>query len=177
LKSLEDQIEIALHWKQYEKAFSILVDYQSKALLTQINHWVQDSFEAEDILQEVYIKVWKALPSFRGDSKISSWIFRIAYNETMNSIRSKKRKGQKAEPAELEHLTSPSEGHSPEEILVLFATAIDSLPARQQEVFLLRYYEELSYAEIAEKLQLSEGSLKASFHHARKKIEEYLRNH
>lgn len=63
MKSHEEQIEFALERNQYEKAFSIIVDYQSKPILNQIQHWVNDRYEAEDLLQEVFIKVWKALPS------------------------------------------------------------------------------------------------------------------
>jgi RNA polymerase sigma-70 factor, ECF subfamily len=177
LKSHEEQIEFALERNQYEKAFSIIVDYQSKPILNQIQHWVNDRSEAEDLLQEVFIKVWKALPSFRGDSKISSWVFRIAYNESMNAIRSKKRKGQTVDSSSIEHLRSESEGHSSEEILEKFAKALNLLPERQREVFLLRYYQEMSYEEMARQLNLTEGALKASFHHARKKIEEYLLKH
>jgi RNA polymerase sigma-70 factor, ECF subfamily len=174
LKSREEQIELALKSEQYEKAFSLLVDYQSKPILSQIEHWVNDSFEAQDLLQEVFIKAWKALPNFRGDCKISSWVFRIAYNESMNAIRSRKRKGQKTDPSELDSLSAQNEGHSSEEILEKFANAIAILPDRQKEVFLLRYYQEMSYEDMATQLQISEGALKASFHHAKKKIEEFL---
>ena len=160
---------------QFELAFHQLVDDHSLFLLRSIQRWIRDTHHAEDVLQNTFIKIWKGLPLFRGESKLSSWCFRIAYNESMSFLRqSHKLTIVDAEDHWFEERQSDDDMDS-KAIEQLLLKALESLPERQRQVFELRYYEEMSYENMAELLELSVGSLKASFHHARKKIEEHLR--
>ena len=168
-------IEALIKRGQLEAAFHRLVDEDSRFLLRAIQRWVRDEQFAEDVLQNTFIKIWKGLPEFRGDAQVRSWCFRIAYNESMGFLRSSQRFKLVDFEAHHQERQAEATGWSGSEIESLLHQALEGLPDRQRQVFELRYYEEMSYEEIAEILQLSVGSLKASFHHARKKIEESLK--
>lgn len=167
-------IEALIQKGQLEAAFHRLVDEESRFLLRSIQRWVRDSHHAEDVLQNTFIKIWKGLPDFRGDAKLSSWCFRIAYNESMSFLRSHQRM-KMVDEVENHSRGSQDKSYTSSEIEALLLQALNTLPDRQRQVFELRYYEELSYEQIADRLELSVGSLKASFHHARKKIEDHLK--
>ena len=171
-----EKLDSLIASKQLEEAFSLLVKDESELLLRSIYRWVKEESSAQDVLQNAFIKIWKGLPNFRGDSKLLSWCYRIAYNESMSHLRSKRHLFVIDIQQEENHAgTSQSDGHSGDQISLLLQEAIDTLPERQRQVFELRYFEEMSYEAIAERLDLSTGALKASFHHAKKKIEAHLR--
>lgn len=167
--------EKLLEQKKYEQAFNALVEEQSDFLMRNILRWVRQEDQARDVLQNTYIRIWKGLPSFRAEAKISSWCYRIAFNESMAILRSNKRNLQLTQ-VEAGSVLSSDEGPDAEEIQKRLQCALEQLPERQRQVFELRYYEEMPYEEMAALLGLSAGSLKASFHHARKKIESHLRS-
>ena len=150
----------------------IVIRYQQR-LYHIIRRQVPTHEDADDILQDTFIKVFRHLDGFRGESGLFTWMYRIATNEVFNF----QKKQHRFRTDEL----SGAEGKTAEHYLetqnleVLVEQIIQTLPQRQQMVFRMRYYDELSYKEIAEQLQLSEGALKASFHHASRKVEEELK--
>ena len=139
---------------------------------------VKDHDDTDDILQNTFLKVYKNIGKFKGDSKLYSWMYRIATNESITFLN-KRAKRQKISSEELQNQIIDNlesdvyfEGS---EIQLKLQRAITTLPEKQQQVFNMKYFEELKYREMAEILDTSEGALKASYHHAVKKIEEYLK--
>lgn len=160
-------------------AFAEVVRLYSQPLYSQIRRLVLNHTDANDILQEVFLKAWKALDSYRGEAKIYTWLYQIAYHESLTFLRTQQRRGlYKVEVTEENQTLFDNLIADPyfdeDEIEILFQKAIAKLPPKQKQVFLLRYYDELPYSEIALLMKSSEGSLKASFHHALKKIEKEL---
>jgi RNA polymerase sigma factor (sigma-70 family) len=133
--------------------------------------------DADDLTQQVFIKAWKGLDGFRGDSKLSTWLYRIAHNECISFLRSSKRILD-VDIADMDHaLGSALQADvlfSGDEIQAKLQTAIALLPEKQKAVFIMRYYDELKYEEMSEITGTSIGALKASYHHAVQKIETYL---
>lgn len=126
-----------------------------------------------DIAQNTFIKVWKGLSGFRYESTLSSWIHRIAINETNTFLKKNKRYTSE----DVEHILKNEIAQNyfdDDEALVQLHKAIATLPERQKEVFVMRYFQEIPYREIAETLDLREGSLKASYHIAATKIQKYI---
>lgn len=132
-----------------------------------------------DISQNVFINIYKYLPNFKGDSDISTWIYRITVNETMRFFSQKYEK-QKSHVENFEQNLSDRQTSyldlSEEEIEAVFEKALASLPEKQRMVFSLRYYEEMPYQQMSEVLKTSEGALKASYHQAVKKIEDFFKS-
>lgn len=160
-----------------ERAFGYLVAKYGELLYAQIRRIVKNHEHTNDVLQNVLIKVFQNIPKFNRDSALYTWMYRIARNETLNFLeKEKRRSGVDIDGPTLEIIT----GHhalndiSGEEISELLEKAIDRLPEKQAIVFQLKYFEDLKYSEISQKLGTSEGALKASFHLARQKIEEFL---
>ena len=135
--------------------------------------------DTNDILQNVFIKVWKNLVSFREESNLYTWLYRIATNETLSWIEQKKKRASVSlsgnEDLFSEKLCA-QKGYDPNKIEWKLQQAIQLLPDKQKLVFNLRYYDELPYDDMAELLGTSVGALKASYHHAVKKVEAYLQN-
>lgn len=137
-----------------------------------------DHDDALDASQNVFIKAWNALDNFEGKSKISTWLYRITHNECLDLLRKRKRiAGVSLEDLEhrLPEVLQADERFDGDEIEQALQVAIALLPEKQKAVFLLRYFEDKSYAEIAEITDTTEGALKASYHHAVKKIEAHLK--
>lgn len=160
-----------------ERAFEkMMISYQ-KPLYWHIRRMVGEHDDADDLLQNTFIKAWKNLDKFRGDSKIKTWLFRIATNETLTFLNRRKKRNY-GELADLEdnlaHSSSSSGYMEGEEIKAKLMAAVDTLPEKQKLVFQLKYFEEMKYDEIVEVVGGTVGSLKASFHHAVKKIELFL---
>ena len=141
---------------------------------------VIDHDDADDLVQETFIKVWKNLNQFRHDSKLYTWIYRIATNETLSFLKKKKRKyllpindyeNQLAKNLEDDNFFTG------DEIQLKLQKAILSLPEKQRLVFNMKYFDEMTYEEISEVFGTSIGALKASYHFAVKKIENNLKNH
>jgi len=163
-----------------EKAFLMLVNKYQHSLYRQIRRMVPTHEDADDVLQEVFLKVWRHIQGFERRSALSTWLYRIAANEALNFLDRQTR-----QPLAMVVNVAEDNGKEPvaslpttgEQIEKLLAEAYRTLPDKQRQVFELRYFEALSYRKMADLLQTSEGSLKASYHHAVKKIEAYIRSH
>lgn len=129
---------------------------------------------ASDIAQNTFVKVWKGLASFRYESSLSSWIHRIAINET-NTFLKKNRRYTSADVEEILKNEIAQDYFDDDEALIKLHKAIATLPERQREVFIMRYFQETPYKDMAEILSLSEGSIKASYHIATTKIHKYIK--
>ena len=162
---------------KWEAAFSLIVDQYSEHLYWAIRQRVGTHDDSNDVMQEVFILVWKNLPKFEWRSKLSSWLYRIAINESYTHLRKIKRHGavglEDGEMPEIERLKS-DEWFDGEEGILKLESAIRQLPTKQRQVFELRYYQEMPYEEMHEILGTSVGALKAQYHHAQKKIRIFL---
>ena len=158
-------------------AFNLIVRKYQQKLYWNIRRMVADHDDSNDILQNVFIKVWKHLDGFKENSQLYTWLYRIATNETLSFLKQKKTNFfvpfQKIEYQLNNSLESDAYLKS-DEIQKLLHNAIIMLPAKQRLVFNMKYYDELKYEEISKILGTSVGALKASYHHAVKKIEDYL---
>jgi RNA polymerase sigma-70 factor (ECF subfamily) len=163
--------------RQKEAAFSLMVREYQRMLYYHIRRMVIDHEDADDVLQNTFLKAWRYLDKFRGDSALRTWLYRIATNEALTHLNQrKKRNYQDVETLEddLQHSQGQAVGPDGDEIQHRLGQAIALLPERQRAVFNMRYYDELKYDEISKILEVSVGALKASYHHAVKKIEKYL---
>lgn len=170
-------IEKLLNPKTQQAAFRELVDQFSQQLYWQIRKMIISHQDTNDVLQNVFIKVWQSLNSFRGDSKLSTWLYRIAVNESitfLNRERAKYNISIDDEDVFLISLLESDPYFDGDVVDMKLQKAILSLPEKQRIVFNMKYFDEMKYSEISEILETSEGALKASYHHAVKKIEEYL---
>lgn len=160
--------------------FNLLVRTYQQRIYWLIRKMVIDHDDANDLTQETFIKVHKNLPKFREDAQLYTWIYRIATNECLNFLRSKRRRfflpiGD-SEGELLAKLASP-EHISADEVQLRLQKALLKLPDKQRLVFNMKYFDDLSYDDIAEITDTSVGALKASYHHAVKKIEDFLKEH
>ena len=159
-------------------AFNQLIRKYQQKIYWHIRKMVIDHDDADDLTQEVFIKVWNNLVTFRQDAQLYTWLYRIATNECLNFLKSKKRKfflPINDITEELSQKIDQNAGLSGDEIQLKLQKALLKLPDKQRLVFNMRYYDELKYEEIAEILGTSVGALKASYHHAVKKIEDSLK--
>lgn len=164
--------------KQREEAFGLMLSAYQKPIYYYIRRMVLDHDDADDITQTTFVRAWKALGQFRFESKIGTWLHTIAYRESIQHLEQKKKicripieyAGQQL----AEHLS-----HDPlydgDAIQAKLQAAMATLPEKQKAVFIMKYYEEKKYEEIAEITGTSVGALKASYHHAVRKIEEFLK--
>ncbi len=164
-----------------EQAFNQLVIRYQEKVYWVVRRMIPDHDDADDITQNVFIKAYQSLHAFKGDSGFYTWIYRIAINLSLNEIRRKKiRKIFSIDDESAVQLQSgddhPLEQIEQKERTALIRKAIDRLPEKQKKVFVLRYFEELSYEEIAAILKTSVGGLKANYFHAVKKIGEMIKN-
>ena len=162
-----------------EKAFTAIIKKYQEKLYWHIRRMVVDHEDANDVLQNMFIKVWKNLDNFREDSQLYTWLYRIATNESLTFIEQQKKRssvslsGEEGSLTNKLHADKDFDGNKLEWKLQL---AIQQLPEKQKAVFNLRYFEEMPYEEMSRVLETSEGALKASYHHAVKKIEDYILN-
>ncbi len=141
---------------------------------------VIDHDDADDLTQEIFVKVWKNLDRFREDSSLFTWIYRIATNECLNFLKKKKRRfflPIHDVTNELTQKVDDGDNVDGDEIEILLQKAILTLPEKQRVVFNLKYFDELKFEEIAAITDTSVGALKASYHHAVKKIEKFVKEH
>lgn len=159
------------------EAFAQLVSIYGEKLYWQIRKMVLTHEDADDLLQNVFLKAWLSLETFRGESKLSTWLYRIAVNECITFLNKQRAKNNVSiddvDHFLLERLQS-DEYFDGDEAQVRFKKALLTLPEKQRLVFNMRYYDELKYEEISDILGTSVGALKASYHHAVKKIEDQL---
>ena len=177
LQEEKEFIQELLDPKTQNEAFQKLLHNYQKPLYYHIRNIVLNHDDADDVLQNTFIKVFQNLKNFKGDSKLFSWMYRIATNEALTFIKQKAQKN-KTSTEELNAKTIDNlqsdvyfEG---DEIQIKLQKAIALLPHKQQLVFKMKYFEELKYEEIATILETSVGALKASYHHAVKKIEAFV---
>ncbi|MEN9381954.1 MAG: hypothetical protein RI940_835 [Bacteroidota bacterium] len=163
---------------QKEAAFTQLLKKHQQKVYYQIKRMVNDHDDADDIAQQVWIKVWSKLDGFKMESEFSTWLFRVAYNETLNFIEKQKKQAghnMSADLVDYENASSGTDHPKSTEIQIALEQAIKQLPEKQRFVFMLRYFEEMSYEKIAEVTGTSVGGAKANFHQALKKMEEILK--
>ncbi|TDQ29430.1 RNA polymerase sigma factor [Zeaxanthinibacter enoshimensis] len=174
-KTLVDQLQ---NKDTQPQAFEVLVTTYKERLYWHIRKIVMDHDDADDVLQNTFIKVFKNIEGFKGESKLFSWMYRIATNEALMFLKTKSRKlgvtGNELQEQLAENLKADVyfEG---DEIQLKLQKAIATLPEKQKLVFNMKYFEELKYEEISEILETSVGGLKASYHLATKKIEAFLK--
>jgi RNA polymerase sigma-70 factor (ECF subfamily) len=160
-----------------EEGFKMLMVKYQQRLYWQIRRMVINHADADDVLQNVFIKVWKNLDKFEQQSQLFTWLYRITVNESLTFLNQKKRQNTDSlenENTNLAEQLTADRYFDGDEIQKKLQLAIDGLPNKQKQVFLMRYYDELSYEEMSEILGTSVGALKASYHFAVKKIESFL---
>ncbi|MFA5713874.1 MAG: sigma-70 family RNA polymerase sigma factor [Bacteroidales bacterium] len=175
---MDDKELLKLYKENNHYGFNLLVDKYSERLYWHIRRMVLSHEETNDILQNSLIKVWKSLSKFRGESNLYTWLYRIATNETLTFLNKKKRASffsLSDNSRAIEEAVASDPYFEGSEIERRLREAILKLPERQRAVFTMRYFEELKYNEISEILGTTVGSLKASYHHAFKKIEQELK--
>lgn len=165
---------------QSHQAFKELIEKYKVRLYWHIRKIVIDHDDTDDVLQNTFIKIWKGLPSFQGDSKLYTWLYRIATNESITFLNSKKRRFFSSINDSNTELISKLESDpyfEGDKAQLLLQQAILTLPPKQRIVFNMRYFDEINYDDMSEILGTSAGALKASYHHAVKKIEEFIKHH
>lgn len=176
----ESQDLTTLIKKDKNEAFRLVTENYTERLYFHIRKILIIHQDTDDVLQNTLIKIWKNLERFKGKSAIYTWLYRIATNEALNFLNKKKRRH--AEDIDnYEHFLSNSlkcdTWFTGDEIQQKLQEAILTLPQKQRIVFNMKYFDEIKYKDMAEILETSEGALKASYHHAVKKIENYLKNY
>lgn len=165
--------------KTRDLAFQSLVKNYQERLYWHIRKIVMSHDDADDVLQNTFVKVWRSIDKFREESGLYTWLYRIATNESLTFINSNKKRSLIPinETSEFLMNNLVSDAHfEGDEIQKRLQEAILTLPDKQRIVFNLKYYEEMKYEDMSQVLDTSVGALKASFHHAAKKIEEYLKS-
>ena len=174
---LDGQIINLCHSGEYEAAFRGIVETYTERLYWHVRRFLCSHEDTDDLLQDIYIKIWSALPSFRGDSQLYTWIYRIATNETLNWLRKVRRENAISLEAVGDLLASriDEDPHfNGNAIQRELHKAIQKLPEKQRLVFNMRYFDEMKYEDISEITGTSVGALKASYHHAYVKVRETL---
>jgi len=162
-----------------EKAFTAIIRKYQEKLYWHIRRMVVEHEDANDVLQNVFIRVWNGLENFREDSQLYTWLYRIATNECLSYLDQQKRKSSLSldeMESGLSNKVVADKYFDPNKLEWKLQLAIQQLPDKQRVVFTLRYYDEMPYEEMSRVLDTSEGALKASYHHAVKKIEDYILN-
>ena len=162
-----------------EKGYTALIKRYQEKLYWHIRRMVVDHDDANDVLQNVFIRVWNGLEKFREDSQLYTWLYRIATNECLTFLeQQKKRASVSLSDVEsgLSNKIKADRHFDPQKLEWKLQIAIQQLPEKQRIVFALRYYDEMPYEEMSRVLETSEGALKASYQHAVKKIEDYMLN-
>lgn len=165
-----------------EKAFGEIVESYSERLYWHVRRFLCSHEDTDDLLQEIFIKIWSSLPSFRWDSSLYTWIYRIATNESLNFLQKQKIRAAlrfESMSSKLEEKIDEDNGVDGNEAQKALMKAVQRLPAKQRTVFIMRWFDDLSYEDISEILGTSVGALKASYHFASEKIktelEKYLK--
>ena len=163
-----------------EAAFTRLVREYQEPLYWQIRRMVLSHDDTDDVLQNTFIKAWQGIGSFHGDSKLLTWLSRIAINESLDFLRHQKNivtLSTDDEELTVANTLMADEYFDGDETEAQLQEAIAQLPEVQRTVFLLRYYDDMKYSDISRMLGTSEGALKASYHIAVKKISEFFKSH
>ena len=160
-----------------EVAFTHLVHEYQEPLYWQIRRMVLSHDDADDVLQNTFIKAWSAIDSFRGESRLQTWLFRIAINESLNFLSKKKQTVSLDQTAgSMADMLASDSYFDGDEVQQQFQEAICTLPEKQRLVFNLKYFDEMKYEDMSTLLGTSIGALKASYHHAVKKISSFFQD-
>ena len=163
-----------------EAAFTTIIKKYQERLYWHIRRMVVDHEDANDVLQNVFIRVWNGLANFKEESQLYTWLYRIGTNECLTFLENrKKRSAVSLSDVEngLSNKIIADKHFDPNKLEWKLQLAIQHLPEKQRIVFSLRYYDEMPYEEMSRVLETSEGALKASYHHAVKKVEDFIKNH
>ena len=180
---IEDDKELLLMFRDpntRENAYTRIIKKYQEKIYWHIRRMVVEHEDANDVLQNVFIRIWNGLMNFKEESQLYTWLYRIATNESLTFLENlKKRSAVSLSDVEsgLENKVKADKYFDPNKLEWKLQVAIQQLPEKQRLVFSLRYYDELPYEEMSKILDTSEGALKASYHHAVKKIEDYIKNH
>ena len=179
MPDLSDAELLALFSKEESRhyAFNLLVLQYQKRLYAFVRRMVTDPDETQDVLQNTFIKAWNGLGSFRGDSQLYSWLYRIAHNESISHLNRMKRGLFTSDAAVLDRLTTTldnSEHFSGDAIQRRLQQAVMRLPPKQRAVFNMKYFDGLKYEDMSRITGTSVGALKASYHLATRKVEDWI---
>ena len=160
-----------------EKGFSLLVRKYQEKIYWHVRRLVVDHDDANDVCQNIFIKVWTNLDKFKENSQLYTWLYRIATNESLTFLNQKRKKDSiplSTDDYDIGEQLAADPYFEGDALQVKLQKAIAALPEKQRVVFLMRYYDETKYEDMSEMLDTSVGALKASYHHAAKKIEKYM---
>ena len=182
MKELTDDKELLMQFRDpatKERSFTLIIKKYQERLYWHIRRMVVSHEDANDVLQNMFIKVWRALDNFREDSQFYTWLYRIATNESLTFLeQQKKRAARSLSDVEngLSNQLKADKHFDANKLEWKLQVAIQQLPEKQRIVFNLRYFDEMPYEKMSRILETSEGALKASYHHAVKKIEHFILN-
>jgi len=179
MKITDEQILFLFSQSEVDKGFTVLVEAYKEKLYWHIRRMVVFHEDADDVLQNTFIKIYKNILNFKGHAKLYTWLYRIATNESITYLRKKKKQFTSSIESEDNFLVEKLKADQyfdGDNAMLHLELAMNTLPAKQKAVFQLRYYEEMPYKQMEEILDTSVGALKASYHHAVKKIEAYLKS-
>jgi RNA polymerase sigma-70 factor (ECF subfamily) len=160
-----------------EKVFNQIVQEYSEKLYWHVRRMVNSHDDANDILQDIFLKIWTALPTFRGEAQLYTWVWRIATNEALNWIRREKVRAAlrfSSADEEMVRRISGDPYFNGTDAQRELAKAVARLPEKQRQVFIMRWWDELPYEDIAQITGTSVGALKASYHIAQEKVKQFL---
>lgn len=161
-------------------AFNDVITIYSQPLYWQIRRLVQRHEDADDVLQNTFLKAWMSIENFRGDAKLSTWLYKIAINESLTFLSKEQKRATSSLESQGDYVADMIEADEwvdGDETAKILRKAIATLPEKQRVVFNMRYFDEMKYEDISEVLGTSVGALKASYHLAVKKIEQYVNDH
>jgi len=161
------------------QAFNEVIRLYSEPLYRQIRRMVQTHDDAADILQNTFLKAWQSIENFRGDAKLSTWLYKIAFNESITHLQRERKRLSLSiddEESHLVNLIEADEWVDGDAMALKLRKAVATLPEKQRMVFNMKYYDEMKYEQMSEILGTSVGALKASYHLAVKKIENFFAN-
>lgn len=181
MKQVEDSeiLEKFSNIKTRDEAFNLLLSKYQQKIYWHIRRLVIDHDDADDLVQDTFIKVWKNLEKFRSDSQLYTWVYRIATNESITFLNKKKQRNNTPldeVSTELSETLIASSYFNGDKVQLKLQQALLTLPEKQRLIFNMKYFDELKYEEISEITGTSVGALKASFHIAVKKIEVFMLN-
>ncbi len=162
-----------------EKAFEAILQLYQERLYWHIRRLILNHDDSDDVLQNTFIKIWKGLPNFRSESGLYTWLYRIATNEALSFLKQKQNRtnNQVDDPdGHVVNRLSADPYFDGDEIQKKLFAVMEILPAKQRLVFQMKYFDDMKYQDISAVLDTSVGALKASYHHAVKKIEEAFKN-
>lgn len=159
------------------RLFDEIVKEYSERVYWHVRRFVNTHEDADDLVQDIFLKIWTALPSFRGEAQLYTWVYRIATNETLNRLRREKVRAAlrfSSLDAEMERRIDTDPFFNGDAAERALSKAVARLPEKQRQVFILRYYDEMPYEQMSEVLDTSVGALKASYHIAQEKVRAVL---